>query len=1197
MNYQYIHNRFFLLILSFLISVLIMESNLYAQYQSNEYEINLRSRNFTPPAEGLSSLESLAGKNNLLIQFYDKLDRAKVDQLKNRGIIVNGVISSRTLSITVNNTAELSQMENVRWIGTLSAEDKISPRLNNMSGEIYTVIQLHMSLNKADHLNEISNYVSEVIENPYLPRHLILAKLDLRNIAGVISNNAVAYVYEAHQNLLSGNKVYYCPGAKTQFGYIPEYVTQGEGWDGPGKGTANLKYHFVNGTPDVSGEAAEVVAALETWSQYASINWSSTNNANQNNSIDILWASGDHGDVSPFDGTSGVLAHCFYPNDINSEPIAGDMHFDEDETWRIGSDIDVYSVALHEAGHGLGLQHSDDVNAIMYAFYGGPVADLRQDDINGIRELYGTVSLPRTSPPVFDPVSGAYPSPLEVRLNFGAGSNSSNTRIYYTLDGSEPTPYSFEFVPGGNAYIFQRYSNTIRARAFKQGALPSEVVSATYILQPANPTVAQPTISPNGGIFTEPVSVTLDCETDFAVIRYTTDGTEPTQASFAYSGPIQIISSTVLKAKAFRNDYSPSPTAATTFIINVQPDAPQFYPPPGVFAQAVDITLYSETPGADIYYTVNGENPNTNSTLYTGPFTINNSTLVKAVAVSGSNLSNTVEGNYFVNTNLPGPGILPISGQYTENVEVFMTTSIAGAEIRYTTNGAEPTNYSNLYNGSFTLGVGQHTVKAKLFLNNYQPSTTVTREYTVYSGNTAQVETPTVVPRSTQTFTTSIPISMSCATEGATIRYTVGIGQLPPDPSPTGGGSITYNGPFVLGQPGQQFFLKVQAYKDGMTPSSIVQTGQLSVVTPVGVMANPVIETQPGVYNNNITVEISHPDQFAQVVYTKDGSEPDTFLPILPPTSTYNNGILLTQSATIKTKAYRTFFTDSETVEAAFVLKCGKPEITPDSGNFFQSAEIVITSVTANAQIRYTLDGSEPDENSDLYSGSLNLGLGSYSLAAKAFKNGFNVSETSYAEIVVLENESAPVITMQPQGITINEGETAVMKVEAVGTPAPEFQWYRNGVMLPGENLDSLRIENAQTGDSGLYSVKVSNSAGNVISNEVQLNVNSLTSVNENKLAGTPTEYALYGNYPNPFNPSTTIRYSLPNESYVRISIFNMLGEKVEELTDQIKSAGYYEVRWDASSLASGIYIVNVSAQSLSDDYQFVRNHKLVLTK
>jgi hypothetical protein len=74
-----------------------------------------------------------------------------------------------------------------------------------------------------------------------------------------------------------------------------------------------------------------------------------------------------------------------------------------------------------------------------------------------------------------------------------------------------------------------------------------------------------------------------------------------------------------------------------------------------------------------------------------------------------------------------------------------------------------------------------------------------------------------------------------------------------------------------------------------------------------------------------------------------------------------------------------------------------------------------------------------------------------------------------------------------------------------------------------------------------------------------------------------PETFQLLQNYPNPFNPSTTIYYSVPSTGHVTINIYNILGEKVATLLDQIKPAGKYEVKFDASNLPSGIYICRLS--------------------
>ena len=67
-------------------------------------------------------------------------------------------------------------------------------------------------------------------------------------------------------------------------------------------------------------------------------------------------------------------------------------------------------------------------------------------------------------------------------------------------------------------------------------------------------------------------------------------------------------------------------------------------------------------------------------------------------------------------------------------------------------------------------------------------------------------------------------------------------------------------------------------------------------------------------------------------------------------------------------------------------------------------------------------------------------------------------------------------------------------------------------------------------------------------------------------------DFQLSQNFPNPFNPSTTIRYTIPKYSKVKIDIYNILGRKIERLVNEFKQAGDYEVEFDGSDYASGIY-------------------------
>jgi hypothetical protein len=95
----------------------------------------------------------------------------------------------------------------------------------------------------------------------------------------------------------------------------------------------------------------------------------------------------------------------------------------------------------------------------------------------------------------------------------------------------------------------------------------------------------------------------------------------------------------------------------------------------------------------------------------------------------------------------------------------------------------------------------------------------------------------------------------------------------------------------------------------------------------------------------------------------------------------------------------------------------------------------------------------------------------------------------------------------------------------------------------------------------------------------------------DDQISQIPTEYKLYQNYPNPFNPSTTIKYSITEDGFVKLAVYNMLGEQVSTLVNKIQKAGRYEVNFNASGLSSGVYVYRIEAAN------YTSSKKLVLMK
>jgi hypothetical protein len=137
------------------------------------------------------------------------------------------------------------------------------------------------------------------------------------------------------------------------------------------------------------------------------------------------------------------------------------------------------------------------------------------------------------------------------------------------------------------------------------------------------------------------------------------------------------------------------------------------------------------------------------------------------------------------------------------------------------------------------------------------------------------------------------------------------------------------------------------------------------------------------------------------------------------------------------------------------------------------------------------------------------------------------------------------------------------------------------------DQYENLGINNDGVDDIRDFSVNANH--GDAEGSPVLVGADWVTTVNDEK--NLPLEYSLSRNYPNPFNPSTIIKYSLAQSVRITLRIFDLLGREVVKLIDEEKPAGEYVTNWNASSYPSGVYFLRMQAG------QFSETRKLLLMK
>ena len=478
--------------------------------------------------------------------------------------------------------------------------------------------------------------------------------------------------------------------------------------------------------------------------------------------------------------------------------------------------------------------------------------------------------------PSFSPIEGTYLSEQTIQISCA----TSGAIIHYTLDGTDPTASSSTY----SSEIGITQATTIKARAYKSSMKASAIASATYEFN-----IAGIQVYPASGTYYSSQTVAMSHITQGTVIHYTIDGTDPTITSPTYSVPITVDRSLTLKARGFKEGWTPTPIVAAVYTFVV----PTIYISPlgGAFTTPQTITISTTAPGTIVHYTTNGDEPTETSATYTDPVLIEGNTILKAKGfMAGWTPSMTVSATYAFNVTPPAFSIA--AGTYYNTFDVSMSTPTAGATMRYTLDGSDPTASSTLYTAPVAIS-SSSTLKAKAFKNNWNDSGIASVSYTL------KVVAPTFNPLP-DTYTTPQSVTIATTTPGTEIYYTT-------DGSDPYANSTLYTGPVLISTTST---LKARAYKTGWSSSNI--SSAQYIISATQTVATPTFNPPAGSYNGIQVVSMLCSTSGSTIRYTTDNSEPTSA------STVYATPISIGVTTTLKAKAFKTGWNSSQTAEANY---------------------------------------------------------------------------------------------------------------------------------------------------------------------------------------------------------------------------------------------------------------------------------------
>jgi hypothetical protein len=664
--------------------------------------------------------------------------------------------------------------------------------------------------------------------------------------------------------------------------------------------------------------------------------------------------------------------------------------------------------------------------------------------------------------PTFSPAAGTYAAAQNVTI----ADATANSQIYYTTDGSTPSPGAGTTKLYSGA-VSVAATTTINAIGTATGLTNSPVASSTYTI-----VVPGTGINFSAGFAAAASSMTFNGSTDLDDSRLQlTNGGQNEAGSAFYDLPVNIQSFTTTFTMQLSN---PAGDGMTFTIQGIGPTAlgpsggglgygpdkptsPDASPnTPIGKSVALKFDLFSNAgeganttgmyengasptvPAIDL--TASGINLHSGDTMtvtltYDGTtlgLTITDGVAGKTFSTSwpvnipslvggntayvgftagtgGSSSSQKIESWTFTSGLSPtaaAPVITPIAGTYTLPVTVTMMDSTTGASIYYTLNGTTPSAASTLYSAPFALS-GPVTVEAIAVASGFANSAVTTNAYAI------QAAMPVFSPVAGN-YTSSQNVTITDTTPSSVIYYTL-------DGSTPTTASSLYTGPVVVNT---SETLSAIATAPGLSNSQVMK----GVYTIAAAAATPTFTPAAGTYGGTQTVTISDATAGTTIHYTTNGTTPTAASPV------YTEPLSVTSTETIEAIAVGSAVGNSAVATAVYTIVAAPatPTFTPAAGTYTGTQTVTISDATSGATIYYTTNGTMPTAASTMYAGPVSVTSTQTLQAIAVGSGGVGTSTVAIAVYTIAGTAATP--TFSPAGGTYTSGQTVTISDSTAGT-------------------------------------------------------------------------------------------------------------------------------------------------------------------